>query len=503
MTTQTTNLASVDSIDYNGANVETAIMDGTTIWAKIDGVAYYIGQTIWVNGVEKTITSLSGGLIFFEGGGSTGSVDPTDGSVSETDPGGGTDTGGGTDPGDGTDTGGGGTGGPSADDIDGDGIPNSSDTDNANNHIYSKLREGYSSVNAFANISPQVDSQELTDGILPNTDSFAFMGGHDSSIYASDGIIRGVNAYSDTTENVRKNEVRIKLRNPLLGSNNYSSNWVMVHIIDSIDNVGIKTTLKINASADHHNVWRGHAWHSDQLSAIDAQNDVGISGASYLGNSGNPGPCATYTGGLGSNFAGRCFFVNLSTGTGTDELRIKFEGANSYSAVQHMGAIAHVSVKFLGSQLTGMENVPSMTVYRSSTDTHKSDYYDVVHNYGIFNGIGSNVGHTMTMGDSLQPYKLGSSTPGNKLTIGKIYYVSPAGDNKWYLAQLYMMTNWVRTNDQPTFSTQARFEAIKTYSGMPNTGFIDVNGANERTDRIGPLDASGYPTMPSGGVEGT
>ena len=66
-----------------------------------------------------------------------------------------------------------------------------------------------------------------------------------------------------------------------------------------------------------------------------------------------------------------------------------------------------------------------------------------------------------------------------------------------------MMTNWVRTNDQPTFPTQARFEAIKTYSGMPSTGFIDVNGANERTDRIGPLDASGYPTMPSGGVEGT
>lgn len=79
MSTQSANLSGIENIAYNSANVTQLIVDNATVWLKEGGIVYYIGKTLWVNGVSSTVSSINGTVVFFtQADGTTGSFDGTD-----------------------------------------------------------------------------------------------------------------------------------------------------------------------------------------------------------------------------------------------------------------------------------------------------------------------------------------------------------------------------------------------------------------------------------------
>ena len=83
---QNIDFSALENITFNGSTVETMVVDGQTIWAKMESSdIYYVGQTVTIDGNAVVVTEINGTSV--TGGGTTvDTSDPGGAVISTTDP---------------------------------------------------------------------------------------------------------------------------------------------------------------------------------------------------------------------------------------------------------------------------------------------------------------------------------------------------------------------------------------------------------------------------------
>ena len=500
MTTQNADLATIDTIDYNGANVTQLIKDGATIWLKQNGIVYYIGKTIWVNGVSSVISSIDGTVVYYtQADGTTGSIDSTNPTgVTETDPNAGNNTGGG----------GGGTTGP---DQDGDGIPDSTDTDGDNDGIPDSLTDLDPFPNVYMSLSN--DLQTGHPGLANQVITTPDWGQLETGIYSDLRYLAPVHVPHPTSnpdgtynEDQGLCEFRIQLDDhPIIanqeGSENWSTHkWYYIEIFGWVPGDSSFPEIfdvRLNRSSDPYDTIQPVKWYGPTVSGDDIKNN-NWNNSALLSTDSNYFPSYLNPGQLGEwgNSTGLGLQLIAYTGQMSaypQELRLRFHSISTFgsqSATNPQPVIKNIQVKMIDhTQASGPSVAPAQPNGTRSVD------WDYTQSGGWqWNGIGNNAHKAFTVGDAFV-----GDMSGNASIIGHEYFVSyPNAPTEFYRCRLTLMSPW------PSFGTP-----LSTNVSAPTRYFTITGGTKDGDSIIITVGSSGViapkgtysaPTLPAGGT---